>query len=222
MEIKLLYIEDDFIDHKNMEWVCDHFPTVSLQIVNSFLDAKKKLEDQQFDLIITDQNVHQVKLEEELGLFKDQRFYVLSNAISVHATTASLVQGILKKPITKVEMAGLLGVPIQDNDHPNFNYFKVIDNAEVKAEMLQIIQNELESAKEKIPVLVARKDIETLKYVVHKLASKFSVLGMKTTFEHLKELENELRSGTMTLEKITFLEHQITVALSLFSTQEKE
>jgi len=221
MGIRLLYIEDDFIDAKNMEWVCDHFEQVSLQIVDSFEQAKNVLATQEFDIVVTDQNVHQDTLEERLCLFENKTFYVLSNAVSVDAKITALAKDILKKPFTKDTMANLLGIQQQVDDNPNLNYFKVIDNPEAKAEMLLIIKRELENAKEKIPVLVADDDNETLKNLVHKLASKFSVLGMEVTFKHVLELEKELKNGTIPLEKVNFLERQIANAL-LFLTQEKE
>ena len=221
MHITLLYIEDDFIDAKNMEWVCDHFEQVSLQIVDSFEQAKNVLATQEFDLVITDQNVHQDKLKEQLSLFENKTFYVLSNAVSIDAKVTAIAKGIIKKPLTKDKIANLLGITKPIDDNPNLSYFKVIDNPEAKTEMLLIIQNELENAKEQIPDLVAENNSETLKNLVHKLASKFSVLGMQATFELVAELEKELKNGTIPLEKVSFLERQIANALT-FLNQEKE
>jgi len=222
MAVRLLYIEDDFIDKKNMEWVTNHFDDISLQIKASFTSAQSILEQEHFDLIISDQNVEQEQLIDYLHLFKNKEFYVLSNSVSIDDVIVEKAKGIIKKPLTIGEFRELLGTNEQEEtDTPNLNYFKIIDNPEAKAEMLGIIERELQNANTEIPKLVAENKPEALKNLIHKLASKFSVLGMETTFKQVVALEKELKNGSMPAQKIDQLNNQIATAL-MFLTSEKE
>lgn len=221
---RILYIEDDEIDRRNMEWICSYLPKVELLILDDFSELERGLQFKP-DLIITDRYIDDNCFSEKLAFWIGTPYYVLSNSVVENLDLRQQPIEYLPKPLAKskleevVKNAQASNAPNTDKnvatsghsdqpnlkDLPNLAFFDQIPNAEMRDTMLALLLTELVNAYKDIKhqhqditgkinsgKSINTSDYEALRQSVHKLASKFSMLEMRQSFDLTRELEQML------------------------------
>ena len=216
--MKILYIEDNLIDRKNMEWVCRNFSNVELTILKKFDGIEAYLSDNQPDLIFTDRRIGSSDFSSYAHLWSNTPYYVISNTIFESKNLETAPLGYLQKPLTKSVFEGLLFEKEAVKDDPNMDYFAQIPDEELQKEMKSLLIEELESARDRIPII---DSLEELTSKIHNLAGKFSLLGMEESFNQSKELEHLLRKGEESKELLDKIVQSAEKGIEFLKKQNK-
>lgn len=216
--MKVLYIEDDFIDRKNMEWLCRNFPQVELHIVNNFDKASEYLENHKPDLVFTDRRIGNTTFAEFTHLWQNVDYYVLSNTVFKEKDLYKEPIAYLQKPLINSALEGILNKSKPKVDEPNMDYFNLFPNEELANEMKELLEEELLNAQQKIPNILDNEDNELLR-VAHNLAGKFSLLGMEKTYNLCREIESLLRNGKSVSTLVQDLQKGIETSLVYLNAQ---
>jgi hypothetical protein len=215
--MNILYIEDDELDQKNMEWICSYFSDVKFVIVDDFDDVSEVIAKQSFDLVFSDRNVEMSQFSEYVHLWETIPYYVLSNTVFEEEVTPQPLK-YLQKPLTKTVFEEIINGDKEILDIPNLSYFEQIPTEELKIMMKDLLLKELIKAKEDIPIYI-NTDTKQLIRTIHNLASKFSILGMENTFHLSKKIETELRNDKAVGGLIDDLLKRINLALEYLTTK---
>ncbi len=210
--IKILYIEDDQLDKRNMDWVCSNIETDSIEVFHAidFKEAKTILVQNTIDYIITDQYIEEkCYTEHEEDLLKDYPYYVLTNSINPTIKNQYPPQKIFIKPFVKKQLYEILEYSENQYDEISLSYFDQFETSpELQEKMLHIIQEEFQD-------FLFKTDHTTLEPIqlatlLHKLCSKFSLLGMEKTYCLVKETENAIReTDTIDFKALSTIKERI-------------
>ncbi len=189
----LLYIEDDQLDKRNMDWVfsnmenSDSFKVIH---VSNFDEAINISKSTSIDLIITDQSIGEQNYAEVAYFLKDYPYYVLTNNVNPNIKAKYPPKAFFTKPFIKDNLLQILNIKEKPNQI-NLDYFKQFSTSpQLKKEMLEIVYKEFKNALTQIDVL--KKTPKDLAALLHKLCSKFSILGMNQTYKLVKSTENKI------------------------------
>ena len=218
--MKILYIEDDFIDKKNMEWLCRNFPKVELCILNDFEEASNYLEKHKPDLIFTDRRIGNTDFSKFSHLWENIPYYVISNTIFKEKELLKEPIDYLQKPLVHSTLESIFNQNAPKFDEPNMDYFKDFPSPKLVSEMKELLIEELLNAQKKIPAILDDKDNQ-LSRTVHNLAGKFSLLGMEKTFNLCRTIESLLKDGKPINTLVQDLLSGIEVSLTYLNTQKK-
>ncbi len=189
----LLYIEDDQLDKRNMDWVfsnIENSDSFKIIHVSNFDEAINISKLNSIDLIITDQSIDEQNYAEVDYFLKDYNYYVLTNNVNPNIKAKYPPKAFFTKPFTKDYLLEILDIKEKINQI-NLDYFEQFSaNPQLKKEMLRIVHKEFKNALTQIDVLKdTPKDLAAL---LHKLCSKFSILGMTQTYKLVKSTENKI------------------------------
>ncbi len=217
---KILYIEDDSIDAKNFEILFSKIDGVSVEIANSFVKAEG------IDFIVTDCQVGHDLWDDKWADYVGIPYVILSNTPKeaynqlVHSPIA-----LLEKPFSSDGRTIIIDALSNLDETPNMNYAEKISggNHKLKNELIQILESQLDESIITIPELFKQKNIKDLKLAVHKMVSKFTILGMKHA--HQMSLAIDLGLGQEILPPeiaIQQLLHNIRRGLDFLKTYKAE
>jgi len=218
--MKILYIEDDFIDRKNMQWLCSNFPEVELTIVEDFELAQAFLNENEVNLIFTDRRIGNETFNEYPQLWLHAPYYVVSNTICKNKKLELHPLDYLQKPLVNSILEEIFQPKPNKVDLPNMSYFEQLPFPEMVTEMKQLLIAELEKGQKLIPSILNNENNE-LSRTVHNLAGKFSILGMENTFYNCREIENLLKDGKPVTNLVQDLLSSINVSLEFLNTSNK-
>ncbi len=193
---KILYIEDDELDAMNMKIICNTFSDVKLEIADNFAHLKHTNSIKP-SFIITDRKVGLDTFESYIDSLKKYPYFVLSNRVDFNNKLNHAPIKYFSKPFTKDKLKEVLSKISHQENQANFNYFDVFEDENIKREMQNLLYNELKDANRFIPIEIEKEDYLALENRIHKLSSKFSILGMEHTFTIAKEIEKKLRQKCM-------------------------
>lgn len=205
-KVHILYVEDDALDTRNLEWLVDQTDHVKLTTCQSFDDVASILNTNTIDLIITDQYVKTDHYSDYLKYFNQLDYIVVSN-------TTDLKNGnllyppikSLKKPLTLDTFKSLFELNTSDQDAPEADYFDTISDEVQKQKMINLLKREFENVLNALPQLLNENNLEEIKHLVHKVSSKFSLLQMKETYDLARNIEKELTIDVVSNDKIQLL-----------------
>ncbi|APD07890.1 hypothetical protein UJ101_02390 [Flavobacteriaceae bacterium UJ101] len=218
----ILYIEDDALDKRNMEWVCSNIETPSIHIIHTmnFQEAENILQSNEIDFIITDQSIDHEYYTSYENLFQNHTYYVLTNNINEKLKSNHKPQKKFTKPFVKEHLHEILHLP-QKQDSINLNYFEQFSaSPKLQFEMLSIIINEFQNTLNKIDTLTQQPT--ELASLLHKLCSKFSVLGMEKTYQLVKKTEESIiNTQTIDTHSISIIKQELKSALLFLKNNTK-
>lgn len=217
--MKILYIEDDFIDRKNMQWLCSNFSMVELSIVEDFEAAQAFLETNKVDLILTDRRIGNQSFHEFPQLWLHAPYYVVSNTVFKEKNLELEPKDYLQKPLVQSTLEAIFS-PKPKVDMPNMEYFEQLPSSEMAIEMKALLIQELEKGKKTIPTVLDNDNNQLLRSV-HNLAGKFSFLGMEKTFYLCREIESLLENGKTVDTLVRDLLDSIEVSLAFLNKDRK-
>ena len=111
MKVQVLYIEDNLIDKRNMEWVCSNFDDIALTITDDLDQLPTILKENSFDIIFTDRRIGSANFADFVPLWNKIPYYVLSNSTylekglepqSIRYLQKPLIQSTFEKIFTKI------------------------------------------------------------------------------------------------------------------------
>ncbi len=76
----------------------------------------------------------------------------------------------------------------------NLSYLESLGNEETKKKMLEILSKEFQEFQEIFRTKEWNENSKLPFMIVHKLSSKFSILGMQETHTFVKQIENDLKN----------------------------
>jgi len=216
----ILYIEDDGLDIRNMEWLTDQLDTVQLTVSQTFESISSILKSTKIDLVITDQYIKNTHYADYLKHFQDIKYIVISNTSDIKQ------EGLLypplrtlQKPLTLDLFKSLFKENHPTQDQPKDDFFDTISDANQKKKLISLLVKELDTLFKELPRLQGENNIDEMKHLVHKVSSKFSLLQMKETFELARTIEKELTIDIISQEKIQLLLENTTTALTHLKTK---
>lgn len=222
--VQILYIEDDQLDKRNMDWVCSNIEPNTVKILHAlnFKEAKAILSEKSVDYIITDQYIQdECYHEHEESLLKDYTYYVLTNSINPSIKNVYPPKKTFIKPFVKKQLYEILEPCKIQNDEINLNYFDQFESSpELKEKMLNLIKEEFQD----FLVKTNTSNLESKQVValLHKLCSKFSLLGMEKTYTLVKDTENAIRnSNIIDIESLNKIKHQLKTVLIFLENNTK-
>jgi HPt (histidine-containing phosphotransfer) domain-containing protein len=215
----ILYLEDDPLDIRNMQWLAAQNPGIKLHIVTDFQSCKLFLDTHRVDLLILDQFIQGEHYAKHPELLNGTTYIVLTNGSLQPSFLKEKPPLVLPKPLRLSEFENLVGLVPDQVELPSLKNFETIDNPKFRTEMLQILQQELQNALEKIPVAVDKGKTIELRDIVHKLGGKFAFLQMKSTHALAKSLEKRLTNGHIDANQLLELMNAISHALNILPKQ---
>lgn len=217
----ILYVEDDELDILNMQWLAEAMEGLNLKVLNEYKDCEAYLVNHKVDLIILDQYINGEHFSAYPKLMSQLPYMVLTHgSLDVGALDHKPVK-VLKKPLHMNEFAMQIKRERRSQDQPSLSYFDEIADESLRKEMLTILKEEFGNALNTFPELVDKKDSNSLKEVIHRLGSKFSLLAMKKDFDLSITLEKELMESQFDVDKMFNLFQGIQRAYEVLSTKEK-
>ncbi len=217
----ILYVEDDELDILNMQWLAEAMEGLDLKILNEYKDCEAYLANHKVDLIILDQYINGEHFSAYPELMSQVPYMVLTHgSLDIGALDHKPVK-VLKKPLHMNEFAMQVKRERHGRDQPSLSYFEKVANESLRKEMLVILKEEFGDALNTFPELVDKKDSISLREIIHRLGSKFSLLAMKKDFDLSIALEKELGEGQFDVDKMFNLFQGIQRAFEVLSTKEK-
>ena len=211
----ILYIEDDALDIRNMEWLVDQMNEVQLTVSSTFDSVDSVLKHHTIDFIITDQYINQTHYSDYLSTFEKKNYVVLSNTKNVEK------EGLLYPPLQTLQKPLSLDIfkSLFSDNHPTLkahknDFFDTISDEGQKKKLIALLSEELDTVLTKLPRLLGENNMDEMKHLIHKVSSKFSLLQMKETFDLAREIEKELDVDVISKEKIKLLLQNTTTALT--------
>lgn len=207
----ILYLEDDAIDIKNMQWLSQQIDTIQLHILEDLSEVDTFLQSHTIDLIITDQYVQHSHFSEYISAFKNIPYVVLSNSdLEKSAVLTSQPIIVLSKPLYLSAFEELcIKKEVNSVEQPTDEYFDTITDISMKNEMLKLLTEEFKNAVTQFPKLIAQQQTREARNLIHKLSGKFSLLKMKQAYNSSRNLEKELANGIFNTTKATDLLQKI-------------
>ncbi|PCE62558.1 Hpt domain-containing protein [Sediminicola luteus] len=215
----ILYLEDDPLDIRNMQWLAEQNPGIMLHIVTDFESCKAYLASHRVDLLILDQFIHGEHYAKHPGLLNVTPYIILTNGSLQPSFLKEKPPLVLPKPLTLSDFEKLVGFTPDQAERPSLQNFDSIDNQKYRAEMLDLLQNEFKTALERIPIAVDHNKLGELRDIVHKLGGKFAFLQMKRTHTLTRTLEKHLAKGQLDTQQVFDLTEAISHALSILPKQ---
>ncbi len=194
MKVQVLYVEDNLIDKRNMEWVCSNFSNIALTITDDLDQLPDLLKEISFDIIFTDRRIGSANFAGIVPLWGKTPYYVLSNSIYLEKGLEPQPISYLQKPLIQSTFESIINKGVVPLNDPNLDYFEQFPNEEFKVKMKELLKEELENALVKIPE-AQKNDSSELILLIHNLAGSFSILSMKDSFAICKETEKRLRAN---------------------------
>lgn len=219
---QLIYIEDDAIDIKNMQWLCDQIGAVEVHIVQHLETLETYLKRYSVDLIITDQFIENIHFSEYIHLFKSVEYMVLSNSDILHEEQlAYQPKQILSKPLYLNVLQKIIhsNKTIDPQEIPQTSYLETISNPKMKQQIIDLLILEFDRAQKQLPRWIKEKNYHEIKHMSHKISGKFSILNMKNTYELARSIDRELNKGVFDRSKATELHKKIELVLSSLLTK---
>ncbi len=79
----------------------------------------------------------------------------------------------------------------------DLNYLHSFEDKELKLNMLELLQKELSEYQKYYSHSSIKTDTHSLFHRVHKLSSKFSILGMRKSYQFVKKLEHQIQENIL-------------------------
>ncbi len=219
-KVHILYIEDDTLDIRNLEWLADQVDHVQLTICQSFEKVASILSANTIDLIITDQYVKADHYSNYLSHFKQLDYIVLSNTTDLKKSTILYPPlKSFKKPLTLDVFKSLFEANSSQKVASKYDYFDTITDEEYKERLISLLKSEFENVLLAVPKLLNDNNLEEIRQIVHKVSSKFSLLQMKEPFDLARNIEKELTIDVLSNDKIQLLLENTETAFTYLNSK---
>lgn len=218
MKYKILYIEDDLVDKRYLQRSVRNNPNIELITASNI----EEVVDDNFDIIISDENLGGITAKDVIAHFKNDKIVVVTgfleeNLIQEYKNLGALA--CFEKPFEIESIIDVLTNNKTTVNHiqPDFTFLNQLaqGDEDFVNEMMDIFIEEVPIEIEKIQNSFADKNYKTVSAVVHKMKSKLRILGFTELFNTADEIEtlifnNEI--GSHLNDKVQILIKEALVA----------
>lgn len=206
--MNILYIEDDLVDQLSFKRAVRKKENIQYSIAGCLKDALKLLEENQFDVVLSDYYLASETVEDVLANIKDLPVFLVSGLEDVKQIKALYPLGLLGhflKPFSADDLNTLLNggekngqsvtkhLEADFSQPPKFDFAHLEEIANndpsLKKEFIQIFLLVSEKEIENLSDSLERKQWEEIGRSAHKLKSNFRITGLHQLLLRAEEIE---------------------------------
>lgn len=168
---------------------------VDVEIANNLEDVRQKLSKNYLNGLIIDSPFYIDNLNEVNSLLNGTPYFLI-NKNGQDLSSQNSIKPIIefKDPLSENNLQ-LMVLALNLLEPPNYEYFNQLGDENLKTKMVELMQVEFEDFINDLPRMYEEEKNQDIFHLIHKISSKYSILGMPKTYNYIKSKEKKISEG---------------------------